>query len=83
MNVSDIEAPREGSAGAYDAMDVKDVARRSDGGIGGLCPVTPMSAKRSEADAATDHEVELPFRVLIPRGDPEVVPESAMPSERP
>jgi len=28
-------------------------------------------------------EVELPFRVLIPRGDPEVVPESAMPSERP
>jgi hypothetical protein len=42
-----------------------------------------MSAKRSEADAATDHEVELPFRVLIPRGDPEVLPESAMPSERP
>ena len=62
-------------------MDVKDVARRSDGGSS-LCPVTPMSA-RSEADAATDHEVELPFRVLIPRSDPEVLPESAMPSERP
>ena len=38
MNVSGIDAPREGSAGAYDATDVKDVTRRSDGGIGGLYP---------------------------------------------
>ena len=53
------------------------------GGSEVSAPMTPMSAKRSEADAATDHEVELPFRVLIPVGGAEVPPESAMPSERP